>query len=401
MQVLEKIGIGITTFNRNTQLTDTFKRIKELSPDVKIVIVDDGSRIPVPEATFRFDVNQGAPIAKNKCLELLEGCEHIFLFDDDTYPIKKGWEELYINSGVKHLNYTFKYRFTIVDGVLHFENPNGCMIYLHRSVLDKVGGVDTGFIKYGYWHGAWSNRIFNAGLIPHPFIDVRGSGKYIYCMDQGINKSATKNRSEFCVKNRKRYHDTIGSSNFIPYMKSQGINISYSNPYSTEKNIGKALNDFCETVPEGNWICLQDGDICYLTPTWGKQIEDVVRNHGKDYGLIGCLTNRLARDIQTVLGTDHNDMLQHHQTAVEIEKDYYGEVEDITKKRVIAGMFMLFPKSVWHEVKFEENNIAFDDAFSLAVANKGYKLGLMKGLYVYHLYRIWSERPSRDRNHLK
>lgn len=76
-------------------------------------------------------------------------------------------------------------------------------------------------------------------------------------------------------------------------------------------------------------------------------------------------------------------------------------LEDITEKKYIAGLFMLFPKSVWKLCKFPENNIAFDDVFSKLVVSKGYKLGLIKGLYVYHQYRIWSDTPTKERKHLR
>ena len=39
--------------------------------DAILVVVDDGSDIVHPEVTYRFEKNQGTPIAKNKCFELL------------------------------------------------------------------------------------------------------------------------------------------------------------------------------------------------------------------------------------------------------------------------------------------------------------------------------------------
>lgn len=402
---MERIGIGLTTFNRNRTILKTISKIKEFTKvPYKLVIVDDGSKVPLENATYRFKINQGAPIAKNKCLELLDDCEYIFLFDDDTFPIKEGWHDAYINADIKHLNYTFKYPFEIVDGVRHLQNPNGCMMYIHNDVLKAVGGFDTGFIKYGYWHGAFSNRVYNSGFTPDPFVDIIDSKDYIYCLDQEKtgHRTATIDRGKYLSANKKRYIDTIDSIDYINYKQSNSCKVWYSNPYSTEKNIGKALNEFCELVPDGDWICLQDGDIAYLTPTWGKQIEDTIKKHGKDFGLIGCMTNRLGRDIQrTGDVNDHHDMLRHMDIAFKNELEYYAEVEDITSKKYIAGMFMLFPKSVWKECKFPENNIAFDDAFSILVRKKGYKLGLMKGLYVYHLYRAWSDNPSKDRKHLR
>lgn len=217
---MEGIGIGITCFNRNKTLSSTIAKIKQFTKSpFKLVVVDDGSKIPVVGSNFRFEKNQGAPIAKNKCLELLEGCEHIFLFDDDCYPIKEGWELAYINSGVKHLNYTFKYPFETVNGVRHLQNPNGCMMYIHRDVIDKIGGFDTGFVKYGYWHGAYSNRVYNSGLIPHPFIDIENSKDYIYCLDQNpkAHKTSTTNRGQYLRKNKIRYFDKLYSNEYLEY----------------------------------------------------------------------------------------------------------------------------------------------------------------------------------------
>ncbi len=402
---MEKIGIGITTFNRNKILQNTIDKIKEFTKQpYKLVIVDDGSKVPVKDATFRFNTNQGAPIAKNKCLELLEGCEHIFLFDDDTYPIAEGWVDAYINSGSKHLNYSFKYSYEIVDNERHLKNPNGCMMYFHSSVLDAVGGFDEGFIKYGYWHGAYSNRVFNVGLVSYPFIDIIDGENYIYCLDQKgkAHKSATIRRGNFLSRNKKRYFSQINSTEYLPFKKKSNPKVWYSNPYSTDKNIGKGLNEFCELVPDDDWICLQDGDMMYLTSDWGKQIEDVVKGVGNEFGLIGCVTNRLGRSIQRIgeMNNDH-DILNHYKIANEIKENNYGIVEDITDKKFIAGLFMLFPKSVWKECKFVENSISFDDSFSKLVRSKGYKLGLMKGLYVYHLYRGWSDNPTKERAHLR
>lgn len=398
------IGIGVTTFNRNRLVKNILEKIREFTKvPYKLVVVDDGSATPVKEATFRFNQNQGAPISKNKCLELLDDCEHIFLFDDDTYPTQERWHELYTKSGVKHMNYTFKYSSEIVNGVRHCSNPNGCMMYIHQDVLKEVGGFDTGFIKYGYWHGAFSNRVYNAGLIPHPFIDAIDSNKYLYCLDQKgrANKTSTPNRGRFLRANKQRYFEKIDSCEFIDYKIKKEPKIWYSNPYNTEMNIGKALNEFCELVPDGDWICLQDGDILYLTPDWGVQIEEVVKKHGSDFGLIGCMTNRLSRPIQRIEElNDNHDLKYHYETALKLSKENWAEVENITDKKYIAGMFMLFPKEVWKKNKFVENSPAFDDYFSRMVRKSGYKLGLMKGLYVYHLYRIWSETPTKERAHL-
>lgn len=180
------------------------------------------------------------------------------------------------------------------------------------------------------------------------------------------------------------------------------MEVRYITPFATDKNIGREYNKVISELPEDCWIVLRDVDTCSLTPNFGRHIETVIKTHGNDFGLIGCMTNRLRRKTQLVDGMfDNHNMLDHKDKAFELEKTHYNIVEDVTSEKFIAGMFMLFPKSVWKECKFPENNIAFDDAFSILVRKKGYKLGLMKGLYVYHLYRAWSDNPLKDRKHLR
>lgn len=398
-----RIGIGITSYNRREVFENTLSEIKKFAPkNSKIVIIDDGSDIPLEVADYRFEVNQGSPVAKNKCFELLDDCDHIFLFDDDIYPTKKNWYKPYVNSPEPHLNYTFKYSFDIWEKHKIHENPNGCMMYFDRKVLDVVGGFDTNFYKYGYWHGNMSCRIYNAGLTSFPFMDVVGSDKLFYSLDEHQEViSSTKKQFDFIPKNKKRYFDTLGSSAYFPYKITPKI--WYSNPYSTEKNIGKALNEFCELVPDNDWICLQDGDMMYLTPDWGVQIERVIQKYGNHFSLIGCVTNRLGRNIQTVQGVDYDnhDIKYHYQKAIDLREQHFAEVEDITAKKYVAGLFMLFPKRLWNEIKFKENTPSFDDEFSKEVIRKGGKLGLMKGLYVYHWYRGFSKNPRIDNSHLK
>lgn len=398
------IGIAITTYNRKELLNTTLEKIKIFAPDNAIVIlVDDGSRSPHPDTTYHFKENQGTPVAKNKCLELLynAGCNHIFLFDNDCYPIKFGWEKPYIESPEPHLNYTFKYKYEIKNNHKIHNNPNGCMIYIRRNVLEVVGGFDTEYKKYGYFHGDFSNRVYNTGLTSAPFIDVVGSNEFIYSMDEKEKIRTTRNDiSLYLSRNRARYNDNIKSKKYHEFRSSPKV--FYSNPYSTQKNIGKALNNFCELLPDDAWICLQDGDMQYLTPDWGVQIETVINNFGSKFSLIGCVTNRLGRRIQLADGVDYDnhDMKYHYDKALYFSKNHFGVVEDITDKKYVAGMFMLFPKWVWNRVKFEENNIAFDDAFSKGVLKIGGRIGLMKGLYVYHSYRIWSDTPRGTREHL-
>src|SRR5690606_9326345 len=103
-----RIGVGITTHNRPDVFAQTLRKMREHLPaGARLVVVDDASTNPVAEATYRFEKNVGIARAKNKCLELLADCEHIFLFDDDCAPVVDGWERPYIDSPEPHLAFSW------------------------------------------------------------------------------------------------------------------------------------------------------------------------------------------------------------------------------------------------------------------------------------------------------
>lgn len=179
------------------------------------------------------------------------------------------------------------------------------------------------------------------------------------------------------------------------------MNIYYSNPYSIEKNFGKAINDFCQIVPnDDDWIVIQDGDICYLTPEWGRIIHDSLALNGDRFGLIGCYTNCL-NSLDQLHGKKRVidlPMIDHYHIA----KSYQSlDIVDFPKG-IIAGFWMAFKKSTWKKVGcFSENDRSFDITFSLKVQKAGMRIGIMQGLYVYHLYRIWDNGNPLSIDHLK
>lgn len=215
-----KIGVGITTHNRPEVFAETYRRIVETTPGARIVVVDDASRDPVAGATFRFDQQAGIARAKNKCLELLQDCDHIFLFDDDCYPLIADWWRPYVESPEPHLMRIFQDFATgpklndiaeLYRDSKHvaYTGPRGMMLYVERRVLDVVGGMDPGFGLWGWEHGDWSNRIHAAGLTTWRFADVVESDQLIYSLDehQAVRRSVPKQvRDDHAPPNVERYH---------------------------------------------------------------------------------------------------------------------------------------------------------------------------------------------------
>lgn len=231
-----RLGIGLTTHNRPEVLAKALEhQLKFLPEGAVLVVVDDASHPPAkaPGATlFRFHHNAGISAAKNKCIEMLmdAGCTHFFLFDDDSWPITDDWHLPYINSGIKHLSFTFprlangrqngRRLLSTSRGLAEYGSPCGCMLYFTREVVEVVGGFDVDYPQWGMEHVDFSNRAFNAGLTPKKFLDLADSQKLLHSMDQA---QETKGSVPASVKqwtipaNRLRFSQRRASKEFMPY----------------------------------------------------------------------------------------------------------------------------------------------------------------------------------------
>lgn len=201
-----KIGIGITTRNR----PEIFRRSLRLWLDHRpqeavIAVVDDasdnsGSSVAeiiedcsIGVLYHRFEDNVGVARAKNKALEMLEeaGCDQFFLSDDDTSPITDDWWKPYVDSLEHHLMYQpielpshWPIKKLSDNGkIVAYDKPRGCLLYVDRAVLTRVGGLSNAFGKHGAEHGDWSDRIHAAGLTTHPYVDVSGPARF-FCLDE-------------------------------------------------------------------------------------------------------------------------------------------------------------------------------------------------------------------------
>jgi hypothetical protein len=197
------VGIGLTTYGNRE--TPALEMIRKNSKGTKIVTVD----------------MYGIAQAKNMCISLLEDCEHIFLIDDDTYGICKDWYLPYIESGIKHLSYTFNRNVLgFYNQCTIYEKPSGCMLYIHRDCIHAVGGFDTEYNLYAGEHEDFSRRIFNAGLTPYPYMDLITSSCLIHSMDehkQVVSSVPGSERARVIQGNMRRVVEQANSKEFKPY----------------------------------------------------------------------------------------------------------------------------------------------------------------------------------------
>lgn len=230
------IGIGITTYNRYPVFKKTYEQIRKLMPNgAKLFVVDDCSTFKVPEANLRFEKNRGIAAAKNACLAALDDCDYIFLFDDDTYPLVKDWHLPYIKSELDHAMMIFPHladgtstNNRIIknkDGQIWYQNPCGNMLFVTKKCIETVGGMDEGYGQWGGEHQDISQRIFNNGLTPHPFIDIANSTRLFYSHDyhQTAERSVPKEVRKKCIKKvMPKLNAAFKSKEFIPYKQMKG-----------------------------------------------------------------------------------------------------------------------------------------------------------------------------------
>lgn len=260
-----KIGVGITTHNRRDVFLKGLEHQKRFLPEgAKLVVIDDASDQPVEGATFRFEKNAGIASGKNKCLELLEDCEHVFLFDDDCHPIMADWWKPYVESDEPHLMYLFKdfrharigdaedvYQDEYIKALSH---PRGCMIYLHRSAIDAAGGMDTGYARWGFEHGDLSNRIHNLGLTTFPYMDIPNSRALFYSADfeQAVESTVKGDeRGAYIAKFGSKYDASKKSKAFFPYR--EGVNASPGVPQSDMAVVCQFLNKLPDVQRKTLW----------------------------------------------------------------------------------------------------------------------------------------------------
>ncbi len=178
------IGIGVTTYKRPHLALLCLAKIKKYTTEpYKLHIAIDSD-----------DDRQGVAKRKNECLKALQDCDYIFLFDDDCYPIKEGWEKAIIDKSKRTNSHHFcfnkepfysKTGLRLINGV-ELECYGACggvMLFYTKKVLQKVGAFYEGYDTYGFEHIGHSIRIFRSGLSADLFCCPSDMKEYLYSHD--------------------------------------------------------------------------------------------------------------------------------------------------------------------------------------------------------------------------
>ncbi len=244
-----RIGIAISTHNRAAVLSKALEHhLRHLPVGALVVVIDDGSQPPavVPDSVklIQHEKSLGIVASKNASLAALcaAGCEHIFLWDDDAWPISDGWWLPYIESPEPHLAYQFldlagarKLNDIAVlyrdDQHIAYTGQRGVMLYYHRSAIERVGGFDPIYGRGMYEHSDLALRIHNAGLTSWAFADVAGSEKLIHSLDEHelVERAVPRPDREEQIKRNVKIHNERrdnGYTGYAPYRPQRNVVIT-------------------------------------------------------------------------------------------------------------------------------------------------------------------------------
>lgn len=175
----------------------------------------------------------------------------------------------------------------------------------------------------------------------------------------------------------------------------------YISPYRTDKNFGLAINEAVKAInyAPDDWFCLTDHDTLWLLPDTKAQIERILQT--TPYDVLGCMTNRIRSKEQLVGGYfNPDDRIKEHIRIAELCQSA-GRDMVVEAKGVMAAFMLYFRVSAWEKAGgFAEVAINFDTIFNQACRAQGLRIGLMRGVYVWHSYRLQSRIPLQDVTHL-
>lgn len=241
-----RVGIAVTTKDRHDTFLDCLAKVIERTPaEFPIVVVDDGSEqpvclegwqgIPLPRhvPVIRHDTSKGIPAAKNACLAALMdfGVEHLFLLDNDCYPLSDDWWRPFVESPEIHLSA----QFLDIDGprklnditVLYddgrhqaWSGQRGYCLYYHRSAIEAVGGFDPIYGVGLYEHSDLANRLYARGLTTWRYASPKDSHKLVESLDQhsAVDRTPLHDRQALVRKNA-NIHNTRRTEGFDGYVE--------------------------------------------------------------------------------------------------------------------------------------------------------------------------------------
>lgn len=163
-------------------------------------------------------------------------------------------------------------------------------------------------------------------------------------------------------------------------------------PFRADKNLGAAYNAHMDELPADAWACFLDHDAALTTPHWHAQCEEAIAFR-PDAGCFAAMTNRIASKWQRPDGYPQNDNMVAHREYGE-QRRRVRTLLDITPTKGFGGVLTLISKAAWREAGgYADGMYCCDHSIFFRLKDRGRKIFLIEGLYLYHVRASSSARP--------
>ena len=226
------IGIGVCSYKRPELATNTCKSILGTIDRTKHTItsvcsVDDLDIYGYEWVSQNFNLihgeNKGISYNKNRLLKCLESNDVIFIAEDDIIFLKEGWINLYLKAievtGYQHFNYIVPDYRKLITRTIPYEGitlgdtgpyVNGVLMVTTKECLQKVGGFDEAYKKYGYEHADYTKRCKAARIYPDFHIHVMEASPYIQWLPS-VSCLSEEEKKQYIAYNAKIFNAPIKS----------------------------------------------------------------------------------------------------------------------------------------------------------------------------------------------
>ncbi len=171
--------------------------------------------------------------------------------------------------------------------------------------------------------------------------------------------------------------------------------------YAKDRDLAREYNACMGGLSDDDWGCFIDHDAMFTTSDWYPQMEAIIKAN-PEYSCFTVVTNRAYASWQIPEGVNaiNHDIKYHRDIGKALQEANGNRVNDVTgcadlpappQTSPLSGVVILLKKSAWKQVPFrlmEPGRLTgIDNLLHIDLRDKGFKVGLMTGIYVYHWHR--------------
>ena len=171
----------------------------------------------------------------------------------------------------------------------------------------------------------------------------------------------------------------------------ESFEVKYSVPYSVNKNLGKAYNQFFDSLEPNQWGASMDMDMMFTDSRFGIRIHQVISENKDKFDVLVPVTNHMNSKGQLAFtDIDASPDMKRHAVIEETRWEACGtHVRAWSDKgnSFPGGMMIIMKKDSWEKVRFLPGLLGIDKEFFYRCRQEGLRVGLMLGIYCYHWHR--------------